>query len=1180
MSTLASLLLHLAVDRSSFTANLRAGKTDAADFAVGVEQSMNRAAVASAAAAAKITAAQNLINGAARGAGGRFVSPGLQIAADAEQAGLASVRAGKQMVSAAEQSTVAVRGLNTQVSATKMLLASFVVLGFILFLDQAVKSSVNFQSQMLLIQTQARASGAELRQMTQAVLDMAPAVRTGPEELAKGLYHIESVGLRGARALEVLKIAAEGARVGNADLESVTNALVAAVISGIKGVGDMSSAMGTLNGIVGSGNIRMEALAKSLSSGVLSTFKQFGLSIQDFGAALATMTDQGIPAQEAATRLRITIAQIGAPTKIAASQLERIGLTQRALADEMRGPGGLIAALRMLQDHLRRSGLDATEQAQLLKAAFGGSRSSAGLLTLINSLDLMDQKIKIINESTTNFAKAAAEQADSAAGHFQKFSAVVDVLSIAVGNTLIPILTGLADGLAFVLQQTDILTPFIIGLLVLLGIKAVQAVGGFTGALIKSGVVMLARIAETIGLTAATGALAVAEEGAGAGAMTLSAAMVPALSLLGPLAIALAAVAVAYSLVSAELDKQTEALTKQTTAFAANQQTTLDTLRQARAGIQEQLNQAGKNISEGGASLFGVWDILGAKDRIQKQLDVLDAEIQRRMALIGKNADGSLSSGLKDGETLIVDETKSLVELFGTTLGSVRSAAATEGGAAMLEMARGILAVQDAPLNALKTLHTMMKSEMSKQAEITRLYAELQTVSYTEGLKSGDPAVLAAAIAMKKLVTDRLDELTNGAYSAGLNVSKNLAAGMKDGDTYSEAARSGIAVREAANVWTTQYKPAANDVAAALARINAELNGVTKGATGASHALTTMAGDARDALGQTFDAIKTAAKTYFDTVHDRSLKAIKDAHDLAEAQLEGPAKAFEANMAAEQSLRRLAELQKAVANAKTPADLAAAQQSLVDFQQAQELQKLQEAATAAKLVNDQKEKDAVKAENDRYATQVSSFTKEIAALLRHLRRHPEEWRKSQVEVLSLLARFGINYVNAGQALGDKFAQGIKDSTSKVLSEVKALAALAALTLLGQVPKLIPKKPTGPWPGNTPPTGSGSGTPKSGVSAVLPNYPGGGMEPPYVPVPGFAQGTMRVGKTGLALLHADEAVLNPTQATAYRQSGSPRMVSSGGGTIVLIVDGKEYGRVADERIAVRESITTVLRPGVR
>src|SRR5574340_888680 len=77
--------------------------------------------------------------------------------------------------------------------------------------------------------------------------------------------------------------------------------------------------------IVGSGNMRMQDLADSMGTGILGTAKTFGVSLQDVGAALATLTDAGVPAVDAATRLSHTFVMMGAPTEIGrASCRERV----------------------------------------------------------------------------------------------------------------------------------------------------------------------------------------------------------------------------------------------------------------------------------------------------------------------------------------------------------------------------------------------------------------------------------------------------------------------------------------------------------------------------------------------------------------------------------------------------------------------------------------------------------------------------------------------------------------------------------------------------------------------------------------------------------------------------------------------------------------------------------------
>ncbi len=311
----------------------------------------------------------------------------------------------------------------------------------------STKAAADFEQSMELLQTQTGATSQEVKNMTSAVLNMSAGVGTNANVLAQGLYHIESAGVRGTQALDLLKIAAEGAKVGNADLESVSNALVASIVSGVGGIKDASQAMGVLNAIVGAGNMRMQDLTDAMSTGILPSARAFGLSIQDVGAALATMTDSGVPAQDAATRLRMTFSMLGAPTKAAAKELKSIGLTSTQLADDMRNKG-LSSALEDLKTHLEKAGLTASQQAEVISRAFGGGRQSSALLTLLQNLDRMDTKFTAISTGTNSFGaqwQKASQEADFA---FARLSTTVNTLAIRFGQILLPVVTKIASFLA------------------------------------------------------------------------------------------------------------------------------------------------------------------------------------------------------------------------------------------------------------------------------------------------------------------------------------------------------------------------------------------------------------------------------------------------------------------------------------------------------------------------------------------------------------------------------------------------------------------------------------------------------------------------------------------------------------------------------------------------------------
>ena len=321
----------------------------------------------------------------------------------------------------------------------------------------AVKFAVDFQHNMELVHTQAGAAQSEVTKMSAAILKLSPDVATGPDELAKALYHIESVGLRGAAALNVLKESALGAKVGNADLESTTNALTAAWVSGIKGASNMRAAMGTLNAIVGVGNMRMGDLAAAMSSGILPRAKTFGISLQSVGSALATMTDAGVPAQQAATRLGMTFSLLGAPTSKAQTLLASIGISSLQMADSMRQPGGLINAIQLLHDHL--TGLTKSQQAALLSGAFGGGRSSGTILTLLGNLDRLKTKYDAIGTGVSKYGDAVKATTETAQFKFNQSLAQLQVTGIQIGSQLIPVLVQVAGVVAEVGAAFGRLSP-------------------------------------------------------------------------------------------------------------------------------------------------------------------------------------------------------------------------------------------------------------------------------------------------------------------------------------------------------------------------------------------------------------------------------------------------------------------------------------------------------------------------------------------------------------------------------------------------------------------------------------------------------------------------------------------------------------------------------------------------
>lgn len=307
------------------------------------------------------------------------------------------------------------------------------------------KQSVEFQKQLTLVHTQAGATKAEMLAFKAPLLDMARTLPQGPIELAKGLYHIKSIGIPAAQAMEALRVAAEGAMVGNADLEQTTSALGAAWLAGIKGANGFKNTMAIMNATVGAGNMRMDELVTALGTGVLPTAKLAGLGIQDVMAALALLKDEGYGAYGAMAQFATALHFFTSPTKKASDAFKKLGLSQLDLADMMR-KRGMVPTLALLRSKLKLTGEEMarlsskkwapeTQQEKLLGAILPGGRGRV-FRVLLNQVDRYQMKIDQINRTTKNFDGAIKATRDTSIVKLHIAWSKVQVDLVKLGDTV------------------------------------------------------------------------------------------------------------------------------------------------------------------------------------------------------------------------------------------------------------------------------------------------------------------------------------------------------------------------------------------------------------------------------------------------------------------------------------------------------------------------------------------------------------------------------------------------------------------------------------------------------------------------------------------------------------------------------------------------------------------------
>jgi len=219
---------------------------------------------------------------------------------------------------------------------------------------ESIKAAANFQDATTHLVTDAGENKNALQQAQAGILQMSAATGTSANDMVNAMYHIDSAGYHVANGgLAVLKVAAEGAKVGGADLDTVSKTLVGTMNALGVGSSGAASVMNQLIATVGAGDMRMQDLASSISN-VVPIAAAAHISFAQVGGAIATMTSQGMSADQASQDLANTIRSLNNPTKTQIDEMTALGLNSNKVSSEL-GKAGLTGTIQELFEAIAKN---------------------------------------------------------------------------------------------------------------------------------------------------------------------------------------------------------------------------------------------------------------------------------------------------------------------------------------------------------------------------------------------------------------------------------------------------------------------------------------------------------------------------------------------------------------------------------------------------------------------------------------------------------------------------------------------------------------------------------------------------------------------------------------------------------------------------------------------------------
>jgi TP901 family phage tail tape measure protein len=259
--------------------------------------------------------------------------------------------------------------------------------------------------------------------------------------LTEGLYQALSASVEPAKAVQFVGEAAKFAQAALTDTNTAVDAITTALNAYRLEAEETTRISDIFFTVVKRGKVTGDELAKSIGN-VIPTAATLGVNLEELGAAIATMTKQGINANVATTQLTQLMQAFIKPSEEMTIAIEEFGFASgSALIDAQ----GLEGALEFLQE---ATGGNIEKMAELIPNV----RGLKGALALTGQAAQIFEEDLIAMEKASGATNEAFEKQELT---FDTLNNAVEKLQIQIGEALLPVVFELTKGLTKLTEKAD-----------------------------------------------------------------------------------------------------------------------------------------------------------------------------------------------------------------------------------------------------------------------------------------------------------------------------------------------------------------------------------------------------------------------------------------------------------------------------------------------------------------------------------------------------------------------------------------------------------------------------------------------------------------------------------------------------------------------------------------------------
>jgi TP901 family phage tail tape measure protein len=293
--------------------------------------------------------------------------------------------------------------------------------------------AIDFERQFALVATLSDKVGADLER---GLLELAGRVPQTAGDITQATYQAISAGIDVDSVVDFLDAASKAAVAGNSTLTTSVEALTTAVNAFESQGVTAARASDVLFATVKAGVTTFEELNASL--GQASAVAAYGVSIEEVGAAVASLTKLGFSTADAITRINGAVKAIANPVGSAATQFKRLGIEVGIDRLQAVGLAGVLA------DVQKATGGSASQIAKLTNRF----EAQQGLLGLLGTnYEGFEDNLRSTGAAAGSTDAAFEKLSNTTQGAIDRFKSTAEGALRELGDAILPAINEAAESL-------------------------------------------------------------------------------------------------------------------------------------------------------------------------------------------------------------------------------------------------------------------------------------------------------------------------------------------------------------------------------------------------------------------------------------------------------------------------------------------------------------------------------------------------------------------------------------------------------------------------------------------------------------------------------------------------------------------------------------------------------------